>query len=342
MSSDNQVELNQVKTLTAYTDEDLSNYINNVERPLVLKGLVDEWPIISETKQSNAKLKEYLLKWSRSIQVGIGKIPWTEKGRLFYNSDLSGFNFERSSCDFSGFISALFSQEEHKKPYGYYMGSTHIDHLMPEFKQSHNIKALSNKNALSSIWISNQTSIAAHQDFPNNLACCIAGKRRFTLFPPEQIDNLYIGPLDHTPAGQPISLVDLNNPDFVKYPKFEYALENAFVAELEPGDALLLPSLWWHAVDSLTSCNVLINYWWQNTANYTDSPYDALYHALLSINNLSTDQQQAVKSMFDYYIFNGDSKALTHIPEDKLGILEKDSELAARKIRSLLLNKLNR
>ena len=45
----------------------------------------------------------------------------------------------------------------------------------------------------------------------------VAGRRRFTLFPPEQVANLYIGPLDLTPAGQPVSLVDQAQPDLVRH-----------------------------------------------------------------------------------------------------------------------------
>ena len=45
---------------------------------------------------------------------------------------------------------------------------------------------------------------------PQNTTVVVAGRRRFTLFPLEQFDNLYLGPLDSTLAGQPISTVHLD------------------------------------------------------------------------------------------------------------------------------------
>ena len=62
------------------------------------------------------------------------------------------------------------------------------------------------------LWMGSKTNVAAHFDSSDNIACVIHGKRRFTLFPPDQIKNLYIGPLDRTPAGQSISLVDFEKP----------------------------------------------------------------------------------------------------------------------------------
>ena len=95
------------------------------------------------------------------------------------------------------------------------------------------------------------------------MAIVIGGWRRFTLFPPEQVDNLDVGPLHFTIAGPPVSMVDLLHPDFERYPRFATALEHAVMAELGPGDALFIPPLWWHDVEALDGVNVRMSYWWE-------------------------------------------------------------------------------
>ncbi|GIR40175.1 MAG: hypothetical protein CM15mP51_09550 [Porticoccaceae bacterium] len=128
--------------------------------------------------------------------------------------------------------------------------------------------------------------MAPHYDFPTNIACSVAGRRRFTFFPPEQLENLYVGPIDFSPAGQPISLVDILNPDYAKFPKYKNAEDAALFADLEIGDAVLVPSMWWHHVEAKDNLNVLVNYWWRTTPNYMGSPLNVLQHAILGLRDL--------------------------------------------------------
>ena len=116
-----------------------------------------------------------------------------------------------------------------------------------------------------SIWIGNRTVATAHFDMTHNLACCMVGRRRFSLFPPEQVHNLYPGPLEPTPGGQVISMVNFDAPDFERFPRFREALAAGQVAEIEPGDVLFYPAMWWHHVQALESFNTMINYWWTTT-----------------------------------------------------------------------------
>ena len=195
---------------------------------------------------------------------------------------------------------------------------------------------------LASIWIGNKCRISAHFDLPSNIACCAVGRRTFTLFPPDQVANLYPGPIDFAPGGQPISTVDFKKPDYKKFPRFKEALKNALVAELEPGDAVIVPSMWWHHVESFDDLNVLVNYWWRESPKYMGNPSAVLNHALMAMRQLPDDQKQAWKQMLDYYIFENDENSHSHIPEDALGILSPMDESNARKIRTMVLNQLNR
>jgi hypothetical protein len=308
----------------------------------LLKGLVKEWPVVAAGENSDGHVVEYLNKYYQGMPVGVGIGDDECNGRLFYNKAFTNFNFKIQNNKLDVFLHELLTAVDHENPTSLYVGSTHIDKLLPQFRLENDLTALAQYKPLASIWLGNKSIIAAHHDMPSNIACCITGRRRFTLFPPEQVENLYIGPLDITPAGQAISLVDFHQPDWKKFPKFKQALKYAKVAELEPGDALFLPSMWWHHVEGLSRFNILINYWWQSISPHMGAPIDAMYHALLNIKSLPTEQKKAWQAMFNHYIFNDDPNALSHIANQALGILDGNNELATRKLRAMLLNKLNR
>ena len=197
-------------------------------------------------------------------------------------------------------------------------------------------------DALVNFWLGSPTRISAHYDFPDNLACVVAGDRRFTLFPPEQIGNLYVGPVDRTPSGQAISLVDFADPDLDRYPRFAEALAHACTCAMQPGDAIFIPSLWWHHVEAMSSLNLLINYWWIQSSVLPEAPTTALMHAMLAVRELPQRQRAAWRALFNHYIFEADESVYEHIPEQGRGCLAPFTKESARRLRAELLNRLNR
>ncbi len=177
---------------------------------------------------------------------------------------------------------------------------------------------------------------------PDNLACVAAGRRRFTLFPPEQIGNLYIGPIDFTPAGQAISLVDVTAPDLARFPRFAAALEAAQVVELEPGDALFIPSLWWHHVEGLEAFNVLVNYWWRGPSAWQESPMSALMLAVISLRGLPAHERAAWQALFQHYVFGDGETCVAHIPEHARRILGPLDAQRIGEVRERLRQRLGR
>jgi hypothetical protein len=199
------------------------------------------------------------------------------------------------------------------------------------------------ETVLPRIWFGNAITTPTHLDEWNNIGCVVMGRRRFTLFPPEQIANLYIGPLDFAPTGASMSLVRLHEPDFKIFPRFRDALAAAVTAELASGDAIFIPPLWWHHVESLESFNVLVNYWWHampGIAVGADSAFDCLIHALLTLRPLPDATREAWRALFEHYVFGTQSGVTGHIPEHKHGILGRISAEDAARVRKLLAERL--
>ena len=311
------------------------------EQPLVIRGLVNNWPLVKKGKISSQAAGAYLGDFYQDLPVTASIGDPSINGRIFYNEDFSGFNYQSIKADLNQLLEKIYGCAEDQKPPTIYMASTWVDRWLPGL-QKENTLLLAEKNPLVSLWLGNRTRIAAHYDLPDNIACCAVGCRRFTLFPPDQLANLYPGPLDWAPGGQPISLVDFENPDFNKFPNFKQAMDTAQETVLEAGDGLFIPSMWWHHVESLESFNVLVNYWWRQSPAYMDSPANVLLYGLLSVRDLPASQKKAWQDIFDHYIFNDDPNVHSHIPEQARGSLGTIDEILNRKIRSQLLKKINR
>ena len=311
------------------------------DEPLLLRGLVRQWPLVQAGIGSPSAALAYLRGYYRNATVGAWYGAPQIRGRFFYNEDCSGFNFRATMVKLDAVFDELERYLDDPEPPAVYVGSTTIDTCLPGLRAENDVAGLP-AEALASIWLGNRTRIAAHYDMPDNLACVAVGRRRFTLFPPGELPNLYVGPLEFTPAGQQISLVDFAHPDLERYPRFAAAMRNARVAELEAGDALYIPGMWWHHVEALTACNVLINYWWQQTPAYLDAPVNALLHALLSLRALPPAQRAAWRGFLDHYVFAADDSVATHIPARGRGVLGPLDENRARALRALLLKQLNR
>jgi hypothetical protein len=137
-------------------------------------------------------------------------------------------------------------------------------------------------------------------------------------------------------------MVDFRDPDFARYPRFREALASAEVAELEPGDALFYPAMWWHHVEALDAFNVMINYWWNVSPAFVDTPMTTLLHGILSLRDRPDQEKQAWRALFDYYVFGDPELPASHLPEHARGALAPLDETSARRLRAELLQRLNR
>jgi hypothetical protein len=315
-------------------------------QPVVLKGLVDDWALVLAGRQGSEAAIAYLTSFYNGKTVGTFYGDPDIEGRFFYNHDVTGLNFESRRSPLDEVLSVIQRHLKDEKPPSVYVGSTTIDACLPGLRRENDLafndEMFVDNSPLASIWIGNKSLASAHYDAPNNLACCAVGPRRYTLFPPEQIWNLYPGPLDPTPGGQAISMVDFAKPDFERYPRFREAIAAGQVADLEPGDALFYPSMWWHQVEAFSPFNVMINYWWNTSPKFMGTPMNVLKHALLSLRDRPEHEKTAWKHVFDYYVFGPPERAREHLPEQAHGDLGPIDDLKARRLRAELLNKLNR
>ena len=171
------------------------------------------------------------------------------------------------------------------------------------------------------LWLGHAAHIATHYDTMDNLACAFLGTRRFTLYPPDAIADLYVGPIDFTMAGQPVSLAAEAGAHPSRYPRFGRVRDKALTAVLEAGDALYLPKLWWHQVVSNKPLNGLVNYWWDAFAHGPDTPNMSLMLAMINISERPLAERLAWRAFFDHYVFRPEGHPLAHLPHEQHGIL---------------------
>ncbi len=316
------------------------------EGPIILRGLVSDWSLVKAGEQSPGKAMEILQSHSSKKPVGVYIAPPEAEARFFYNQDCTGFNYQSKYLQLSDIFAQIREAENNPDHSYYYMNSLTLDNCFPGLRADNDLsfdhQAFTNNQPLSKVWVGTESIAAAHYDVPSNLACCVLGARRFTLFPPEQIHNLYPGPLEPTPGGQVITMVDLKNPDFERFPRVRRALEAAVVVDLQPGDAVYYPSMWWHQVEALSPFNIMINFWWLRSPAYMGNPMDIVMHAIMGIRDRPEAEKNAWREVFEYYIFGPADTPREHLPASIQGALGELDDDSIRRLRALVKNKLNR
>ena len=91
------------------------------------------------------------------------------------------------------------------------------------------------------------TKVRIHYDIDmsNVLHTHFGGRKRVVLIPPEYTNMLYCLPLNT------YSLIDLDKPDYKKYPALQFVKGYDFI--IEPGDSVFMPSGYWHYMTYLDS-----------------------------------------------------------------------------------------
>ncbi|ESQ85097.1 hypothetical protein AEAC466_05145 [Asticcacaulis sp. AC466] len=304
-------------TVAAFTRD-----IAPVNEPVVLRGLCADWPSVKAAREADCQIAAYLKARAGGGSIEFLTAPPTIKGEFFYGDTLQTRNFQKSRAAFGDVLDRLLALAAEATPPAIYIQSTPVDDCLPAFRTGNRMPLLPD-SVSPRIWIGNAVRIQTHYDLSDNIAVVVAGKRRFTLFPPNQLPNLYMGPFEQTLAGSPVSLADIENPDFVRFPRLRDALDTGQLAELGPGDALFIPYGWRHHVRSLSTFNVLVNYWWTDSPSHLQAPYGALLHAMLMVRDMPERQRDVWKTMFDHFVFGTHGEPGAHLQPDDLGMMAR-------------------
>jgi len=333
--------MREIPSLEATTPDEFASTVAPAALPVVLRGLAADWPLVGAARQGADRCIAMLSGQATDTPIEVLRTDPENDGRFHYTPDGRALNFVRGRTSLPGFLAALQEQAASDRPFTMAALGVVAEQVLPAFSSTHPMPYVP-ASATPRLWIGTAAKVATHNDPTDNIAVVVAGRRRFTLFPPEQIANLYPGPLHFTPAGTPVSMVHLTAPDLDLYPRFAAALETAQVAELEPGDALFIPYGWYHHVEALERFNMLVNYWWNPARDDVGSPWDAMLHGMLSLRSLPSNQRAAWRAMFDHYVFQTGDDPAAHISPDVAGILGPVTAEAIAQMRQSLIEALER
>lgn len=333
--------MKQITEVGVVTAESFRNDILLRSEPVVFRGLVKQWPLVAAFNEGSDSFLRYLMQYDKGTMVSSVQGPPSIRGRIFYNQDLSGLNCQAGQISLRDALEYILSLVGDDLPPTLAIQSVAVTDVLPGLEIANTMPLLPG-SVVPRIWIGGKATVAAHYDPMENIACCVAGKRRFTLFPPEQVENLYPGPFEVTPAGATVSMVDFDNVDHNKYPRFREALSVAMTADLAPGDALYIPYLWWHHVRALDDLNVLVNYWWTESEQKHGDPRNAMFYAMLTLQSLPPSYRKAWQSHFNHYVFHDSGHPGAHLPSERRGILDGFNLEIIKRLKQALIKTLTR
>ena len=254
---------------------------------------------------------------------------------------MAAFNFTRRPAGLSATVDRLLELADAPDAPAIFLESMSGQAYLPEFAAAHRMPLL-DAGAEPRIWIGNAVKVNTHFDLAYNIACVAGGRRRFTLFPPEQVANLYIAPLDFTPSGAPVSLVQLTNPDHARFPRLCRS-----TAPRAAGGArtrrrvvhslrLVAPR---RIADAIQRAGELLV---ERRARLRRAPRRVAARAAHASAICRADQRAVWAELFQQLVFTDPEQALAHLPATQRGMLAPPSAERTRQIREKLAKDLGR
>ncbi|RZI98701.1 MAG: cupin-like domain-containing protein, partial [Rubrivivax sp.] len=158
-------------------------------QPVILRGLVADWPVVQRGKGSPMATCEYLMQFHQGATVPLVLGDPTALRHLFYGPDMARFNFVRRPASLLDCLRLLISEVDNSEAPAIYIDAQPLPDCLPGFTATHAIPML-DAAVVPNIWIGNAVKVQTHFDLKSNIACIVSGRRRFTVFPPDQLPNL--------------------------------------------------------------------------------------------------------------------------------------------------------
>lgn len=330
------------KSISEYispTPEDFHSRIRPLGQPAILKQICKDWPLITAAHKGPKALFAYLSEQDTGRELQSLLAPPEVEGKFYYSENFRTQNFEYVPQTLSEALHNILREcEEEDAPSRYIQSIPMVDYV-PSIVADNKMPYL--KDVSPRAWIGGKTTVQTHFDPSENIAMVVMGKRIAILFPPDQLPNLYPGPLETAPGGVFVSTADIDRPDFEKHPGFKRALSVALRGELQAGDALYIPYGWWHHMQAMAPLNMLMNYWWSDSRPLTNNPKAALLHAIMAFHALKPEERAVWQAVFETFVFRPDDETpMSHLPEEARGMLgglsEGDRQAAAHQLLSVL------
>jgi [protein]-arginine 3-hydroxylase / protease len=233
----------------------------NQQIPVILRGYAQNYPAIEKWKSLDYLLQVVGPDSSCDVEVGS------------YNQG------ERLTLSFEGYIYYLRLWQEMYASSGQesppdqllYLAQNDLQSfpsLLPDIQPPELCFQCGDGKLYSSmLWLGPRGCISPlHYDPLDNLLVQLVGRKRVTLITSDtNPQRLYVG-AEHEQQYN-TSAVNVEDPDSVAHPLFfgdgiTTNIVRRSTSDLLPGDALFIPSKWWHHVRSL-DLSISVNFWWR-------------------------------------------------------------------------------
>jgi hypothetical protein len=245
------IPVNRVTSLPRH----MRGYLNR-GRPLVIAQGAADWPAAQWTPE--------LLR----AKAGSAKVMTHRSDTPYFGLDEKhgGPKLKEEEMTLDTFVSMVFTPKNDKL--FYYLQRASIPDRLPallaDLRYPEGVDP--KKIYLVNLWFGPGNNITRlHYDVPNNFLVHFYGRKRITLYAPQDTAKLY----PFRTKAYNMSQVNIDKPDVARFPKFADA--QPYEAEIGPGDMLYIPPYWWHQVYSL-ELGISANYWWMPRLNQYFAP----------------------------------------------------------------------